>query len=173
MNFTARPFRINLGFLINQPAGFQREIPFEFNQYQFDEEFIVSDLQGMITLARTLNGVRALGEFDALTTVDCGRCLEPFSQALHPEFEEIFAFASHPLSEEEDIIPEDGNIDFEPILREYLLLEVPYTPVCQPDCKGLCEICGQNLNESLCEHYEAQFQPDEHSSVTGGKPQTE
>lgn len=49
-------------------------------------------------------------------------------------------------------IPEDGNIDFGPILREYLLLEMPIKPLCKPDCKGLCTVCGENLNLTTCEH---------------------
>jgi uncharacterized protein len=45
------------------------------------------------------------------------------------------------------VVPEDGNIDLEPIVYEYLLLEIPINPVCREDCKGLCDICGENLNE--------------------------
>ena len=154
MNHTARPLRINVGFLVNQAPGFQREIPLEFESYKFEEDFEVGDLRGLITLARTQNGVRALADVEGNIPMDCGRCLEPFTQELHSEIEEIFTFAHRPLSEDEAIIPEDGNIDFAPIIREYLLLEVPFTPVCRPDCRGLCAICGQNLNNGNCEHVE-------------------
>jgi len=37
-------------------------------------------------------------------------------------------------------------------VREYMLLEVPLNPLCKPDCKGLCPICGGNLNEEVCNH---------------------
>ena len=50
------------------------------------------------------------------------------------------------------ILPEDGHIDLEPLIREYLTLEIPIQPLCKPDCKGLCVECGENLNERLCEH---------------------
>jgi len=160
VNHTIRPFRVNVGFLINQPAGFQREIPFEHESYVLDEDCPMENLRGTITLARTLNGVRSLSDVHAKHTVECGKCLDQFALSIHSEFEEIFTFTNRPLSEEEAIIPEDGNIDFEPIIREYLLLEIPFTPVCKPDCKGLCSVCGKNLNKKSCEHQEANLETD-------------
>ena len=50
------------------------------------------------------------------------------------------------------LVPEDGQIDLEPLLREYALLEFPISPVCKPDCKGLCPVCGENLNRTDCGH---------------------
>jgi uncharacterized protein len=41
-------------------------------------------------------------------------------------------------------------IDLDPMLREQLLLALPGYPVCQDDCKGLCTVCGSNLNERDC-----------------------
>jgi uncharacterized protein len=152
VNSNRRPFRINIGFLINQPVGTLREIPVEVESYSLEKEFPVENLHGVISLARTYNGIRSITEVYAKTDSECGRCLEPFKQELHTEFEEIFTFENKPLSEDEVIIPEDGNIDFEALIREYLVLEMPYKPVCRPDCKGLCMVCGQNLNEKDCGH---------------------
>jgi uncharacterized protein len=152
VNSIRRPFRINIGFLINQPVGTLREIPLEFESYSFENEFPVIDLQGVITLARTHNGIRSLVEINAKIDAECSRCLETFKQDLCAEFEEIYTFENRPLSEEEQIIPEDGNIDFEPLIREYLMLEIPFNPICRTDCKGLCIECGLNLNEKDCGH---------------------
>jgi uncharacterized protein len=41
-------------------------------------------------------------------------------------------------------------IDLAPILREQILLSLPAYPVCRESCKGLCPVCGQNLNEREC-----------------------
>ena len=157
MNPTGRPFRINIGFLINQPIGTLREIPLEIESFSLEKEFPVENLRGVISLARTHNGIRSLADISAVTDSECGRCLEAFKQEIHTEFEENFTFENRPLSEEELIIPEDGNIDFEPLIREYLMLEMPYNPVCRPNCKGLCAVCGQNLNEKECGHPHARF----------------
>ena len=157
MNSNRRPFRINIGFLINQPVGTLREIPIEAESYSLEKEFPVENLRGVISLARTHNGIRSITEVHAEMNSECGRCLEPFKQVLDTEFEENFTFENRPLSEEELIIPEDGNIDYEPLIREYLVLEMPYNPVCRPDCKGLCVVCGQNLNDKDCGHPHPSF----------------
>lgn len=41
-------------------------------------------------------------------------------------------------------------IDFNPDIREELILDYPLKPLCKPDCKGLCPKCGKNLNEGDC-----------------------
>ena len=45
-------------------------------------------------------------------------------------------------------------MDLGELIREYLVMEVPYAPVCKEDCKGLCPICGKNLNLEPHEHPE-------------------
>ena len=152
MNHPRRPLRINIGFLINQPAGFLREIPFELEGLPVDENTGFLMPKGLFRLARTQNGVRALVDFSADVKAECGRCLEAFDLPLSTHFEEIFTFQNRPLSEDEQIIPEDGNIDFEQLVRDYLLLEVPINPVCRPECRGLCDICGENRNRVDCGH---------------------
>jgi uncharacterized protein len=50
------------------------------------------------------------------------------------------------------LLPEDSHIDLAPLIREFALLEIPISPICKPDCKGLCPVCGENLNETDCGH---------------------
>jgi uncharacterized protein len=152
VNQTDRVFRINVGFLINQPIGYNREIPFNFEEHTFDEALSVRGLSGNLNLNRTQNGVRANAAFKAQVKLECGRCLEEFEQNLETQFEEMFSYNNRDLSEDEIGIPEDGNIDFEPYIRDYLMLEIPINPVCKADCRGLCDICGENLNLRDCGH---------------------
>ena len=152
MNTAERIFRINVGFMINQPIGYNRDIPIELGHHSFDEILTVDDLKGNLNIGRTQSGLRIQAHFTALTSAECGRCLTDFELPLDSEFEEIFTYEHNPLSEDEMVIPEDGNINFEPYIRDYLLLEVPINPLCKPDCRGLCDICGQNLNVRDCGH---------------------
>jgi len=152
VNSSNRIFRFNTGFLINQPIGYTREIPIDLERHSFDPDLIVKKFNGCLALNRTQNGFRVQADFSAITSTECGRCLDNFDLNLHTIFEEIFTFENHPLSEDEYIIPEDGNVDFEPYIRDYLLLEIPINPLCKPDCRGLCAVCGQNLNIADCEH---------------------
>lgn len=50
-----------------------------------------------------------------------------------------------------DLFPFDGEtVDLEPLLREHLVLAVPYAPLCREDCKGLCPQCGIDRNTGTC-----------------------
>jgi uncharacterized protein len=152
VNQPRHPFRINVGFLFNQPIGYIREIPFEFACLTFSNEFKFSEFSGTATFHRTQNGLRLLGNFKAETKVTCARCLEDFNLPVETKFEEVFTYPNHPLSENEDLIPENGYLDLEELIGDFLMLEIPINPLCKADCKGLCRECGQDLNLSACMH---------------------
>lgn len=151
MSNSRYPFRLNIGFMLNQPVGSSREVHFEA------AELAASDLRfqnitGKIRISRTQQGLFADGIFQASVEQNCVRCLSDYIQPLSTEFSELYAFKNSLASESGLVIPEDGNIDFAPIISEYLVIEVPIKPLCMPECKGLCPICGENLNLRVCEH---------------------
>jgi uncharacterized protein len=51
------------------------------------------------------------------------------------------------------------HIDLRPLVREYMLLSVPISPLCRPACLGLCPVCGENLNEISCTHEDDAVDP--------------
>jgi uncharacterized protein len=67
-------------------------------------------------------------------------------------FTELYAFNKKSETDSGLLLPDDAQIDLQPLLREYALLEIPIKPICRPDCKGLCPVCGENLNETDCGH---------------------
>lgn len=152
MNQNRHPLRINVGFLINQPVGSTRDIHFDFPSLSLQNDLDVYDLKGVVRLGRTPQGILLQGDFNAVVKAECVRCLGEANQSLHTQFQELFAFSSRSVSESGLILPEDGNINLEPILREYLLVEVPISPLCREDCKGLCPVCGEDLNTVGVEH---------------------
>ena len=153
MNPSQKPFRINVGFLINQPIGYSRVLLFELDKIDIENESL-RNFNASIDLTRTQDGLIAQVVIDAEVESECSRCLEPFRNKISCEFKEFFTFPYVEASEEEIKVPEDGNIDFESILHDYILMGMPIKPLCQSDCRGLCDICGQNLNRSVCEHYQ-------------------
>jgi uncharacterized protein len=146
------PFELNIGFLITSAVGTCRDFTFEFDQIKLGDDLPVTGFVGLVTFSRTQQGLLIQGKFSARTTLECVRCLDQYSQSLTWEFTDLFAFNQKSVSESNLLVPEDGRIDLEPLLREYALLEVPIKPICRIDCRGLCPMCGVNLNQTDCGH---------------------
>jgi uncharacterized protein len=147
-----RPFRINVGFIVHEQVGYKHEFPFEFEQIQISDDLLLRNFEGVVTIGRTPQGLIVQGDFSAEATLECGRCLIEFDRELNWDFAELYAFNEKSVSESDLLLPEDQQIDLAPLIREYALLEIPINPLCKPDCKGLCPVCGENLNEVDCGH---------------------
>jgi len=111
--------------------------------------------------------VRLEGHARLRVDTDCGRCLAPVTVDLPVDFDLAFV----PADEYRDDRRDDGGgstqgsfalgaadeetyagkeIDLDPVFREQILLALPSYPVCREGCKGLCSVCGTNLNEKEC-----------------------
>ncbi len=145
-------FRLNVGFIVNQPIGYSRDFHFDFSNIHLNPDLEFTSFQGVARIGRTPQGLLVIAKFSGTNPTQCVRCLIDFEQKLKVEFSELYAFSPRTASESGLIMPEDGNIDLEPLIREYFLLEIPISPLCKPDCKGLCIICGEDLNQTTCEH---------------------
>jgi uncharacterized protein len=149
------PLRLDVSFLIKGSPGTYKEFEFNFPQLHFSPDFTVVNIQGTITVSVTEDGVVAEGKLLGLTQLSCSRCLEDYWQPLTINFTEIFS--AHPVhdegnGQEELYLPADGSIDLTDILRDYALLDIPIRHLCKEDCRGLCPVCGQNLNLKDCGH---------------------
>lgn len=146
-----KPFRINVGFIIHEEVGYSHEIPFDIEKVKI-EDLELENLTGSVTIDRTPQGLFVQGKFSAETILECVRCLKAFTYPLQWQFSELYAFRQKDVSESGLMLPEDAHIDLAPLLREYALLEIPIKPLHDPDCKGLCIECGQDLNIKDCGH---------------------
>jgi uncharacterized protein len=151
-----RPFRINVGFIIHEEVGYTCEFPFEFEKVSIDEDLDLQNFIGTIQVSRTPQGLLFEGKFSGETRLECVRCLNEFSKPLAWNLTELYAFNERSVSDSGLIIPDDAQIDVESLIREYALLEIPINPICKPDCKGLCPVCGQDLNVADCGHHPPQ-----------------
>jgi uncharacterized protein len=153
------PLRLNVGFIIHQQIGYSREFEFDLPRLRLGADLLLEYIKGVVRVSRTPQGLLIQAKLSAATPAECVRCLSDFPQLLESDFSELYAFNKRSITESGLILPEDGKIDLEPILREYLLLEIPISPLCRLDCKGLCIECGQNLNEGACTHGTAKIDP--------------
>jgi uncharacterized protein len=133
------------------------------SKIDFDFE---SPLQSEVKIRKTGRSVLITGNVQTTLRLQCVRCLKEFSYPLSSNFE----LTLHPLKEapsEEEI--ELGSEEMESnffkgeeihlseVACEQIFLEIPYQPICGEDCKGLCPICGKDLNLSSCECVKEEF----------------
>lgn len=86
-------------------------------------------------------------DFDLMIT--CDRCLKELVRAYHFDFDHIVVpFISN--DNDEYIVADGESIELNEIAVTDLLLQLPTKNLCKDDCKGLCMICGCDLNESEC-----------------------
>ncbi|HEU5060278.1 MAG TPA: DUF177 domain-containing protein [Kofleriaceae bacterium] len=105
------------------------------------------------------------GQLDGWVEVACSRCVgpvklvvaEPIAVTYLPhaqvaqEDEELAGDEVEVDDEDMDVYSYEGEeVDLEPLLREQLILAVPFAPLCSEDCKGLCPVCGIDLNTGSC-----------------------
>jgi uncharacterized protein len=147
-----RPFRLNVGFIVHQEVGYKHEFSFDYEQIQISDDLDLRHFEGVVSIGRTPQGLIVQGDFSAETTLECVRCLNELDRSLNWKLTELYAFNKKSVSESDLILPEDAHIDLQPLIREYALLEVPINPICQPNCKGLCAVCGEDLNQTDCGH---------------------
>jgi len=146
------PLRLNVGFIVSQAIGYSRDFNFDFPQIHLQPDLDLTNLAGVVRIGRTPQGLLVQCKFSAFLNSECVRCLNEAQISLQTDFSELYAFSQRSVSESGLILPDDGNIDLEPMLREYLVIEIPISPLCKPECKGLCLVCGEDLNVTQCEH---------------------
>ena len=78
----------------------------------------------------------------------CDRCLAEFEREYSYDFSHI-CMRDH-SSNDEHIVVKDNALDLNELAISDSLLQLPTKILCREDCRGLCYVCGQNLNEGEC-----------------------
>lgn len=82
-------------------------------------------------------------------TACCARCTEELSTPLVVEFEEEFARQADEEKPDRYLF-EGDTIDLHAMLDDLVTLNIPMRHLCREDCRGLCPVCGSNLNQHIC-----------------------
>ncbi len=151
------PLNFNVGFIAAETVGYVREIPVRLERLTL-QDLSLQNLEGSVVFDRVSKGVTAHVHLRAFTPAECMRCLQPFAQMLEIDFTELYAFPGK-IPDAELTFPESGQLNLAPLVREYMILAFPMQTVCRVDCKGLCPVCGANLNEHTCHHEEETGDP--------------
>lgn len=161
-------FRVSLSHLPRRPG----------NMWESDLEFVApaelevgmaqvvpgSKITAQIRIESVLDGVLVNLDFDFEVEAECARCLEPVVWTDHSRVTELFLYeeidsrgriaqASEDASEELTFfyVHEDA-VDLLDALRDAIVLDLPLSPLCRPDCLGICPHCGDKLDHAPHDH---------------------
>ncbi len=102
---------------------------------------------------------RLVGRVSTVLNLVCSRCLEPFAFAVDLPFDLLYLPHSQNTGDGEREVEDDDLqtafyreevIDLGQLMREQFYLALPMKPLCQEECRGLCQQCGANLNQTTC-----------------------
>jgi len=111
-----------------------------------------------LTLEALDEGILVSGTLRGALAMICARCLKGFEQGFTVELRELFVPFPHEDSDEYPLDPE-GFLDPDQMIRDAVGVELPFAPVCRPDCRGLCGRCGGDLNLDGCTCTEPEIDP--------------
>ena len=119
-----------------------------------------------LMLTNAGEGILATGILTTHVVGTCDRCLSPAEFDVSGEVDEYYLFEEPEDTGDDDddeldfsLVSADNTIDLSGALLSTLVMETPFVVLCRPDCKGLCPVCGANLNEEDCGHA-AQIEED-------------
>lgn len=118
-----------------------------------------------LRLEAVMEGVLVTGSAHTGLVGECARCLERLEEEFSTSFQELFVYAEKqqalPDEDEDDGVSrlEGDLLDLEPLLRDAVVLALPFRPLCQEDCPGLCIECGARLADDPDHTHEPAIDP--------------
>lgn len=140
------PFRLSVADLLGHPghrrsAGIETEV-----DWGLELSRVGPELTADLTLESASGGLVVRGPIRTSVVHTCHRCLRQWEEMVVVDLLEALGVDDDP-----DGYRLHGDVaDLEPVVRDAVLLAVPLSPTCRPDCRGLCAVCGADLNGDSC-----------------------
>jgi len=139
---------------VYQPAAFRERAE------EADSFHVVGPVTLTFDIHKDKDEFHLIGTIRGRLELDCSRCLEPFEWPMDAPFDLRYQPRARNTGEGEREIEEDDlstafydheRIDLGQLMREQFYLAMPMKPLCGELCRGLCPVCGTNLNASTCD----------------------
>ncbi|NUR05703.1 MAG: DUF177 domain-containing protein [Nocardioidaceae bacterium] len=124
-----------------------------------------SSIRFELRLEAVMEGVLVTGTAEADLEGECARCLDDIHDHVVADFQELFVYeerepAGDPDQEDDEASRLEGDLlDLEPLLRDSVVLTLPFQPLCRDDCPGLCTECGARLADDPGHQHDAAVDP--------------
>lgn len=148
----------NVAALLRAAPGTSRTFPVEVSDLPIAEGLqLAAPIAGEVKLSRTGRSILATADLETAIESTCSRCLQPVVEPLKLHIEEealpsIDIDSGQPVDKdtEPDALRLDANheLDMAQPVRDAISLAEPITVLCRPDCRGLCPVCGTDMNDN-------------------------
>ncbi len=161
----------NVAQLLKEPVGAQRSFSFEETYTEFDAAGLpdadnpdadnpIEYAAGSGLMVRTHQGIWVRAAARVAVRQECSRCLNAFGRSLSLELDEEYLplvdIRTGRRTEPPDdwlglSIDDDHILKLDEAIRQSAMTELPLKPLCRPDCGGICDRCGADLNLAQCD----------------------
>jgi len=170
------PFLFNTHDLPRR-AGEMREYELTIDKHEalgFEVLAIAEDepIEIDLKIESVAEGVLATASVRTIASGECGRCLDPVEYDVDESFQELYEYTEDPrqarkkdkhkkrdakdleeLDDEDEVRQMTGDlIDLDGPIRDAIILNLPINPLCDQDCQGLCQDCGQKWADLPDDH---------------------
>jgi len=147
----ANPFLVNAAELLRRPGSektLSLLVPIADLDIVDDPRFAAdAEVEVALRLEALSDGIVVAGRLRVRWQGVCRRCLVDTGGIVDSEVHELY---QRTVTDPDAFEIVGEQLDLRPAVRELVLLDAPATPLCRPDCAGLCPTCGANLNDGPC-----------------------
>ncbi len=165
----AEPLTYNVAGLLGEPPGSTRDYLVAGVTIDLGEDLRQADpIEGSVHLTRTNRGLLVRADLETSLAAECSRCLRDIEVPIEVQIEEevlpsVDLQTGQPLdtSAEPDVLRLTAHheLELEPEVREAIQLAEPIAPLCEPDCPGLCSVCGERKTGGPHDHPDEEVDP--------------
>ena len=162
------PLTWNVAGLLSEAPGATRDFRIAGATLDLGDLRQADPLEGQVRLARTNRGLLVQADLATSLEAECSRCLREIEVPIEIHLDEealpsLDILTGQPVdtTAEPDVLRLTGHheLDLEQTVREAIQLAEPIAPLCEPDCPGLCAVCGERMTGGSHEHAEGEIDP--------------
>jgi len=164
---SSAPFVVNVSRLGRRPGALMPLQEQRISPTRIGLDLVAIPADGAVDLDLRVEsvseGVLVSGVVSARTAGECARCLQPLTGDVEVELTELFAYpdSTTDATTDEDEMGRvvDDAVDLEQAIVDAVGLALPLSPLCDPDCPGLCPDCGAVLATAEPGHHHDKIDP--------------
>lgn len=151
---------LNLAKIRTPDEHVEREYQPESLEFAHEDFRVTTPVQLVFDIHKDKSAFHLVGRVRAVLELPCSRCLEPYALPVDGPFDLRYQPRTTDAGTKEREIDavdmdtayyENDEIDLGQLMQEQCYLALPMKPLCSEACRGLCALCGANLNLAACD----------------------